>query len=479
MEDWLYKYLKYYKTSPQWIKRIVGQVYRTIPLSIRYGKVYTEYTKLLEESQWWSKEKLQEYQWRKLEKLLAHAYKNVPYYRRIFNERGLKLRNIQNFDDFKQIPFLTKEIVRNNLESLIAKNYPKSRALFMTTSGSTATPLGFYYEKCVARSKELAFIVAQWSRVGYRVGDRLAVLMGNVIKGVGSRKFWEYEPIKNRLILSPYHMMDKNMRLYVEKIRKYKPKFFHGYPSALVPLANFMKKNKIPPFPSIKAILSASESIYPWQIKLFEEIFQCKVSFWYGLRELVTLAGTCEYSHYYHVYPEYSYVELIDEKGNPVTQEGAMGEVVGTTFDNDIMPFIRYKTQDLAVHTEQKCKCGRNYPLWKRIEGRLQDFIYTKSNELVSLRPGISGFLGVDWLQVKQVQFVQEKKGELIIRILRYPQFSKEEVEKYVLGLFETKFKGVCDIRVTFVDEVIRTKSGKCPYLIQKLPIQWANSKDS
>lgn len=110
MEDWLYKYLKYYNDSAQWIKQIAGRVYRTIPLSVRYGKVYTEYAKLLEESQWWSEEKLQDYQWCKLEALLKHAYENVPYYRKIFDEGGIKPKDIQNFDDLSNYFFCRRAI---------------------------------------------------------------------------------------------------------------------------------------------------------------------------------------------------------------------------------------------------------------------------------------------------------------------------------------------------------------------------------
>jgi len=477
MEDRLYKYLKYYNASPQWVKSISGRPYRLLPLSLRYGKVYTEYTKLLEKSQWWPKKKLEEYQWRKLEALLKHAYKNVPYYRRIFNEREIKPKDIQNFDDFRKIPFLTKEIVRDNLQNLTAKNYPKSKLLYMTTGGSTGTPLGFYYEKGVARSKELAFMTAQWSRVGYKIGDRLAVLRGNVVKGANDGRFYEYEPIKNRLILSSYHMSDKNLPLYIKQIRKFKPKFLHVYPSALAILANFMRRNKIELFPTVKAILSGSENIYPWQLKLFREIFQCKVFFWYGLGELSALAGNCEKSDYYHIFPEYSYVELIDKDGNSVAEEGTMGEIVGTTFDNNVMPFIRYKTQDLAVYTDQKCKCGRNYPLLKRIEGRVQELIYTKRGDLISLGPAIFGIHDVGWTQVRQIQFVQEEKGKLTIKVVKDPCFSREEIGRYILSLFRLRLNRICDLKIEFVDEIPRTKSGKYRFLIQKLPIKFGDEQ--
>lgn len=77
------------KKLPFPIKQGLKYVYGRVPLSIRYGKVFRETYKFLQESQWWSREKLEEYQMKQLEKLLTHSYENVPYYRRIFDERDL------------------------------------------------------------------------------------------------------------------------------------------------------------------------------------------------------------------------------------------------------------------------------------------------------------------------------------------------------------------------------------------------------
>jgi phenylacetate-CoA ligase len=96
----------------------------------------------LQESQWWSKEQLEEYQLQQLSKLLQHAYENVPYYRRVFDERGFKPKDIPDFTDLQMLPYLTKEDVRTNFNDLIARNIPKEQMDYGTTGGSTAVPLG-------------------------------------------------------------------------------------------------------------------------------------------------------------------------------------------------------------------------------------------------------------------------------------------------------------------------------------------------
>ena len=191
--------------------------YGTIPFSIRSGKVFRETYAFLQESQWWSIEEHKEYQHVQLSKLLHHAYENVPYYRMVFDELGLKPKDILDLKDLQLLPFLTKEIIQENLPNLIARNYPKSKLHYVTTSGSTGIPLEFYYENDITPAKEMAFMLTQWDRVGFKTRDRCIVLRGNVIKSADKGKFWEYDPINRNLILSSYHLTDENLWQYIRK----------------------------------------------------------------------------------------------------------------------------------------------------------------------------------------------------------------------------------------------------------------------
>jgi phenylacetate-CoA ligase len=465
MEDTLYRLLKYYNRSPQWIKSLIGGLYGKIPLSVRYGKVYSKYAALLAESQWWPKEKIEEYQWRKIERLLKHGYENVPYYRRVFDEKSIKPRDIKDFDDFQKVPFLTKDIIRNNLESLVARNYPRSDRLYVTTGGSSGVPLGIYYHKGFSRTKELAFMTAQWSRAGYSIGDRLAVLRGNVVRNATTQNFCEYEPIKNRLILSSYHMIEENLPLYIEAINKFKTHFLHAYPSSLTILASYMKRANIKGFPSLKAILVGSENLYPWQMNLFTEVFQRKLFFWYGLTEMCAFGGNCEYSNYYHIFPEYSYVELIEKH---MSNDETIGEIVGTTFDNDIMPLIRYRTMDYAVPLDAKCDCRRNYKLLAKVIGRKQEFFVDITGAPITFTCSDDALWGVKD-KINAYQYVQYKAGEVELNIEPINTLDGADIEniKTAFCRFYPRF----EIEIKLVEHIPRTESGKFRYLVQEMPI--------
>jgi phenylacetate-CoA ligase len=103
------------KKLPYPIKQGMKYIYGTIPARFRYSKDFWDTYNSLQESQWWSREKLEEYQMQQLSKLLNHAYENVPYYQKVFDERGLRPKDIQNFDDLRKLPYLTKEIIQENL----------------------------------------------------------------------------------------------------------------------------------------------------------------------------------------------------------------------------------------------------------------------------------------------------------------------------------------------------------------------------
>ena len=179
------------------------------------------------------------------------------------------------------------------------------------------------------------------------------------------------------------------------------------------------------------------------------------------------LAGECEESTLYHIFPEYGIVEVIGRDGQPVEEPGVMGEVVATNLTNYVCPLIRYRTMDLATAAEGTCTCGRQYPLLERVEGRLQEFIVTKNRRLISMTSVNTHSDVFD--NVMQFQFYQERAGEVLLRIVRKPGYNDQDTE-YILRELEKKFEGDVDVTISFVTEIPRTRRGKYQFLVQELP---------
>ncbi|MFC1938472.1 phenylacetate--CoA ligase family protein, partial [Chloroflexota bacterium] len=103
--------------------------------------------KELEESQWWSRDKILELQNQRLRQLVRHVYDNVPYYRRIFDERALKPSDIESGEDLVKLPVLTKKLIRDNFDDMMARGFPAREIITHCTGGSTGEPLMFYVTK--------------------------------------------------------------------------------------------------------------------------------------------------------------------------------------------------------------------------------------------------------------------------------------------------------------------------------------------
>ena len=430
--------------------------------------VYRKTYEFLRRSRTWSREKLEAYQMEALSHLLDHAYENVPYYRRVFRERRLVPEDIASPADLELLPFLTKEIVQANLPDLKARNYPESAFEYVTTGGSTGIPVGFYYEKGASRAREWAFMKTQWDRVGYRFRDRCVILRGHAVETASNGTYWKKAFFGRWLLMSSHHMTEETLPAYIDRIRRFRPRFIQAYPSAAVILARYMVEHDVPRFPTVKAILCGSENLYPWQRDLLTKAFGCRVFSWYGNSEQTVLAGECEESTHYHIFPEYSIVELIGRDGRPITTPGVMGEVVTTGLTNYICPLIRYRTMDAAVLGDGSCSCGRAYPLLEKVEGRLQEFIVTKDHRLIPMT-SVDMHSGV-FDNVAQFQFYQEKVGEVLMRIVKRPGYTGRDTEQ-ILRELEEKFEGDVDVTIRFVGKIPRTRRGKYQFLIQKLPL--------
>jgi len=441
------------------IKQGLKYVYAFVPPRFRYGKVFWDTYNFLQESQWWSREKLEEYQMQQLKKLLQHAYENVPYYRRVFDERRLKPKDIQNFDDLKKLPYLTKDIFKTHFKEIVATNVKLKGLPKGHTSGTTGKPIQFYQDSG-SEQKELAFIYHQWSRVGVKPGDSIIQLRGAIIEG--SRKSY-YDPINKVLRLSPRLDSKKTVCYYLEKMHQFGAGYFHGYPSSISIFASMIKKYGLPVRFKLKAVLFASESIYQWQKEITQEVFNCRIFSHYGMAERAVLAGECEKNNSYHCVPQYGFTEI-----HPETNE-----IIGTSFLNHVNPFIRYKTTDCILQmTGSNCnECGRQYyPVFSGIEGRLEDYIITPKG--IPISPAVITFPFKEIKTIKSTQLIQTSLNRIKLKVVPWEHCSHkifdEEIEQLCHGL-QSMLGPEMKIETELVESIQHTKSGKFRWIISEV----------
>jgi phenylacetate-CoA ligase len=435
-----------------------ARVVSYLPPALYFPLTFRSWARFLDDSEYWSAEQLGNYQIRKLKSILQLCAQRVPFYRLLFQTIGFDPDKFEHISQIQVLPLLDQETVQLQLEDFIAEGTPPRQIRAHSTGGTLGQPMSFRNVRSSV-FRDQAFMFHQWKRVGFRSSDLRALLRGRVVK---NPRRWEYDPYERGYFFSNFHMSPDNVAEYAKVMKRKKLPFLHSYPSAVVDFARILRDLGISP-PKFRAILLSSETVYEGQRELIEEFFQCRSFSWYGHTENLVLGAECEYSTAYHMFPQYSFVEVVKEDGT-AAHEGELGEIVGTTLDNTVMPLLRYRTGDWAVVGPDRCRCGRNCLLLKEAVGRHQEMLIGKDNNLVSMT-AINMHSNV-FDHVRQYQFHQTEPGQVTLRIIRKPAYTDLDSKKVLAELGE-KMGDTIKIELVFVEHIPLTQRGKFRFIIQ------------
>lgn len=410
-----------------------------------------------------SREDLRRYQERDLGKMLRFAVDQVPAYRHFRNT----VERHSAFEALKAFPFVDKDTVQANQQDYLPRDFAKIPHYETTTGGTSGKQLKIYLDDS-AQSVEMGFMHRQWGRVGYTPRQRKATFRGVSFPNLKPGVFWQHNPIYNEIQFSPFHMSEANLGVYVEQIIRFAPSYFHGYPSALDVLAEYVLRHgltdKMPP---IKAALLGSEGASAGQRDRIEQAFRTRVYSWYGHSERVVLAGECEKNSTYHHFPDYGVLEIIDEYGNACDREGERGEIVGTGLINRCMPLIRYRTEDYATRLESQCECGRCWDRFRDVEGRWkQDMLLGKSGARISL--AALNMHGPLFDRVVRYQYYQDTPGDCALKMMVAPQFTEGD-RLAIERAYRDKVGCEIQFKILVVDDISLTTRGKLKMLDSKV----------
>jgi len=373
------------------LKKIVD---RFIDISYAFrGILLYEYH--LKNSCFLSKDKVEVEQFEKLKKLLIEAGENVPYYKELFER--IKFNPSLDFNslrDITKIPILQKEVLRANREKFINKKNFRNTLEFKT-SGSSGNPF------CSLISPkhwiiEQGVVWRHWKWAGYDFRDKMAIVRSHTPKN--DNELIKIDKIRNFYYYSPFHLSDKNIKMYLEHMINEGIVFLRGYPSSLLSLANYVHKAGCD-IPKIKGILTASEVLTEEDKKVIESAFKAKISNHYGLAEQIVMFGDCEKHEGLHNYDEYGYLELLDTEDNDIKK------IIGTNLNNFAMPLIRYDTGDLAEVSENGCSCGRSSQVIRNVIGRHDSQIVTPEGNKI---PSVNFYTMFEYYPVESWQLIQQ-----------------------------------------------------------------------
>jgi phenylacetate-CoA ligase len=425
--------------------------------------------RVLEKTQWLPRGEVERVQFKNLRALLIHAYETVPYYRRVFRERGLLPSDIRSLNDLVKLPVLTKKDVRENFNEMISRGFPKSR-LIPYTSGGSGDQVKFYITKDQV-SWEVAAEFRGYGWAGYRYGDRCFLFWGSPIdlsksQGIVKRFTRALERIT---IADTYVMSDKVSESSAHLLLKHKPEIVRGYASSVYMMAKYLLEkgiNCVRP----RAVITAAETLFDFRRKTIEEAFGCPVFDYYGSREIGAIAAECEEHFGYHISAENVVTEFVEDDEHVAA--GERGVVLLTGLRNLGMPLIRYRIGDVGRPSEDVCNCGRGLPLMSSIEGRLSDFlaVYDKNLGRVvpvgPLYPVIASVL--IHMPFESCRVTQESLDKIVVRAVKGKGYS-DEYEDRLVDLIRSFIGDSVAIEVKLVDSIPPLASGKRSLFTSKI----------
>jgi phenylacetate-CoA ligase len=422
----------------------------------------------LEELQWKSPQELETLKFEKLRKLLLHAKRNVPFYAHSFADADFDPDKMQSIEDFKVIPFLTKADIRKNLEALQWKDCPGGLYRY-NTGGSSGEPLIFYFDRRrQAYDAAARALTHRWW--GVDIGDKELYLWGSPLEITKQDRLKTLRDwLTNQLLISAFEVSPHRVPQMAAQIRKFKPKCIFGYPSTIDLFCQMASKQNIHLRDiGVRAVFSTAEVLYDHQRESIGEYFGgIPVVDGYGSREGGFISHQCEENSHHVMDPNYI-LELIKE--GKEAPPGEDGEITVTHLDAWGMPFIRYRTGDIAKSGSGQCKCGRGLQTISAVRGRTTDFVVTPDGRwqhALSIIYVVRDIEGVDAFKI-----IQEDVDDVRVLLKIHKELYPENGNDRIIKGFKKRMGEEVKVRIEMVSEMPREASGKHRYVISKVAQQ-------
>jgi len=326
-----------------------------------------------------TEEKLKSIQLQGLQWTTAHAYNNSPFYRKKFEDAGIKPENIRSLADLESLPFTDKEDLQSGYPFPLRAVPFEQIVRIHASSGTTGKRKVLCYTQkdidtwanLFARCYEIAGLTRE---------DRVQIAVGYGLWTAGAG----FQNGCERFGAMSVPLGPANADMHCDMMADMETTVFCATASMALLMAEEIQKRGLLSKIRVKKIIMGAERHSEAMRKRIRELMNVEHIFdIYGLTELYG-PGTgldCECHNGIHFWADHFIFEIID----PITLKpvplGTSGELVVTTLCKEARPMIRYRTHDVTRIIDAPCSCGVPFPRPDRIVGRTDDmFIYRAVN---------------------------------------------------------------------------------------------------
>lgn len=302
---------------------------------------------------------------------------NAPFYKKRFEEHGLKPEDIRSLEDLRKIPFTTKQDLRDNYPFGMSVVPLEQVVRLHSSSGTTGTPTVILHTQ--KDLDEWANAVARCLyMVGLRPGDifQNSSGYGMFTGGLG----FQYGAERLGMLTVP--AAAGNTKRQIKFITDFGTTALHAIPSYAGRLYEVMEEMGIDPRRDTKlhTLIIGAEPHSDQQRRRIEDMLGVKAYNSFGMSEMCGpgVAFECPEQNGMHIWEDYYIVEIVDPETLEPVPEGEVGELILTTINREAMPLLRYRTRDLTRILPGECPCGRHHKRLDRMKGRSDDMMILK-----------------------------------------------------------------------------------------------------
>ena len=357
--------------------------------------------------------------WVKRKALLTHAYENSSFYHKKYSEAGLDPQDIRIDDDWNRIPILTRDNIKQHIDSILTVQKKSINLMKFTTGGTTGVPVTTYSDRRVPY-EALGWRMMRWWGINPEDDGAFAWRMRHkpgISTLINKLAWWP----TRKLRFDATFMTPTEISVFLRAFNKLKPPLIQGYTGAIAHLAQYILDNHLSVH-NPKAVWVTSSPLNSIQRGYITRAFRAPVYDQYGSCEVRHISAQCQEKKALHMHYDSVHLEFVDDNAIP-KPIGQKGRILITDLENIVFPLIRYENGDEGRALEGRCPCGISLPLMDAVAGRVSD----------NLRLPGGGTLNGEYLttlfdsypdSVKQFQVRQGRDYSIVVCYIPNPECS-------------------------------------------------------
>jgi phenylacetate-CoA ligase len=383
----------------------------------------------------WSEERIRRIQERRIRAIVAHAYRFVPFYRRVMREAGLRPGDFRCAEDLERLPLIDGARVAQNPEDFMSARIPESsrRILYSTGSGTRIRRLIAWERSALLRQTAMQ---DRDRAVLYRLVGREWGISRVSLFPMESTTHAVTRYLRDRVFVPRWHsrtaFLSPNLPIdeVVAQLNAIAPDVVFSYGSYAETFFHAVADQGLALRTPRVWVYGADRLSAPGRA-FIEERFGCIVYSTYSAVETGRLGFQCEHRNGFHLNVDRCAVRLADAGGRTV-QAGTIGEVVVSNLVNRAMVLLNYRLGDRGIMATSACGCGRSLPVLQHVVGRTSDVLHLADGR------SLPDFMLVqacrsDLRDVLRSQIVEEGAGRFRWRIVPRHDVDRSTLETGLL----------------------------------------------